>query len=435
MERVAAVAAVRNTEEVPVEKTGNRRVILGASLGNGLEIFDFTVYSFFATIIGKLYFPSESAYGSLLMAVAVFGVGFVMRPLGSMILGAYADRKGRKAAMLATIVLMGVGTALIAFSPTYAQIGVLAPALIVVGRLLQGFAAGGEVGAATTLLLESAGANQRGFFVSWQSISQGIAALLGASMGLLLTAVLSEQALHSWGWRVPFILGLLIVPVGVYIRRHIEETYVGEQSAAEEQPPVRAVLSNHTRDLVLGILMIMSGTVMVYIVLFYMPTYMMQTHHIAAPTAYLFSCLAAAVQVVSVYFTGRYVDRFRNTKKAMILSIVAGMFLTYPTFHILEIPGYLWLAVVFRMLLIVALGINMLTSTMLIIEALPRASRATGMSMIYAFGVTIFGGSAQVVVTWLLKITGNTLAPAWYVIGMLAISLVATCLFKERRDD
>jgi MFS family permease len=297
---------------------------------------------------------------------------------------------------------------------------------------LQGFAAGGEVGAATTLLLESAGANQRAFFVSWQSISQGIAALLGASLGLLLTSILSEEALYSWGWRVPFVLGLLIVPVGVYIRRHIEETYTVDPDAAPKETPVWAVLSGHTRDLVLGILMIMSGTVMVYIVLFYMPTYMMQTHHIAAPTAYLFSCLASIVQVIAVYFTGRYVDRFRNSKKAMIVSILMGMAMAYPTFRMLELPDYLWLAVVFRMLLIVALGINMLTSTMLIVEALPRAVRATGMSMIYSFGVTIFGGSAQVVVTWLLKTTGNPMAPAWYVIGMLAVSLAATCMFKER---
>ncbi|MCY1201397.1 Proline/betaine transporter [compost metagenome] len=431
VERTAATA-IDGFEATPARKAGNRRVILGASLGNGLEIFDFTVYSFFAGVIGRLYFPSESAYGSLLMAVAVFGVGFIMRPLGSMVLGAYADRKGRKAAMLATIMLMGAGTALIAFAPTHAQIGVLAPGLIVAGRLLQGFAAGGEVGAATTLLLESAGANQRAFFVSWQSISQGIAALLGASLGLLLTSILSEEALYSWGWRVPFVLGLLIVPVGVYIRRHIEETYTVDPDAAPKETPVWAVLSGHTRDLVQGILMIMSGTVMVYIVLFYMPTYMMQTHHIAAPTAYLFSCLASIVQVIAVYFTGRYVDRFRNSKKAMIVSILMGMAMAYPTFRMLELPDYLWLAVVFRMLLIVALGINMLTSTMLIVEALPRAVRATGMSMIYSFGVTIFGGSAQVVVTWLLKTTGNPMAPAWYVIGMLAVSLAATCMFKER---
>lgn len=413
----------------------NYKVILGASLGNGLEIFDFTVYSFFATVIGKLFFPSDSAYGSLMLAVAVFGVGFVMRPLGSMVLGAYADRKGRKAAMMATIMLMGVGTALIAFAPTHAQIGALAPVLIVLGRLLQGFAAGGEVGSATTLLLESAAPGRRGFFVSWQSISQGIAALLGASLGLLLNAVLSEEALYAWGWRVPFVMGLLIIPVGVYIRRHIEETYEGGAHRHGEANAVRLLLAGHTRDLVLGILMIMSGTVLVYVVLFYMPSYMMQTNRIAAPTAYLLSCLAAAVQVVAVYAAGRYVDRVRHYKKAMLFSIVMAMAMAYPTFWFLGTPEYLWLAVVCRVFLIVALGINMLTSTMLIVEALPRAVRATGTSMIYAFGVTIFGGSAQLVVTWLLKVSGSPMAPAWYLIAMLAASLAATCAFQERHCD
>jgi MFS family permease len=161
----------------------------------------------------------------------------------------------------------------------------------------------------------------------------------------------------------------------------------------------------------------------------------MQTHHIAAPTAYLFSILAAVAQILAVYFTGRYVDRFKNSKKAMILSILMGMAMVYPTFHLLTIPDLLWLAIVFRLLLVVALGINMLASTMLIVEALPRTVRATGTSMIYAIGVTLFGGSAQVVVTWLLKVTGNPMTPAWYVIGMLAISLTATCMFKERYVD
>ncbi|HFD3845322.1 MULTISPECIES: MFS transporter [Serratia] len=415
----------------------NYKVIVGASLGNGLEIFDFTVYSFFAAIIGKLYFPSDSAYGSLLMSVAVFGVGFIMRPLGSMVLGAYADRVGRKAAMLMTIVLMGIGTALIAFAPTYAQIGVLAPVLIVVGRLIQGFAAGGEVGSATTLLLESAGANQRGFFVSWQAISQGVSALLGASCGLALTYFLPEEALYAWGWRVPFIIGLLIIPVGVYIRKHLEETYSGEQPDRARVPlnPVWDLVSNHAKDLLLGVLVIMSGTVMVYVVLLYMPTYMMQTYRIAGPTAYLFSCIASVVQIVAVYYAGRYVDRIQNYKRPLLFSIFAALILIYPTFWFLSATQTLWLAIVFRILLIGALGINMLASTMLIVSALPRHVRATGTSMIYAFGVTLFGGSAQLIVTWLLETSGTPLAPAWYVTGMLTVSLIATLLFRERHTE
>lgn len=425
------------TVDIPKNKS-NKKVIFGASLGNGLEIFDFTVYSFFAAIIGKLYFPSDSAYGSLLMSVAVFGVGFVVRPLGSMILGSYADRCGRKAAMLRTILLMGLGTAFIAFTPTYEQIGIIAPIMIVLGRLLQGFAAGGEVGSATTLLLESAGANQKGFFVSWQSISQGISSLIGASIAMTLTYFLSEESLYSWGWRIPFFIGLLIIPVGLFIRKHIDETYASSKDAVSDiskRNPVLEVLTTHIKDFILGVLIIMSGTVMVYIVLLYMPTYMMQTAHISPTVSYLFSCVAGIVQIVAVYACARYIDKVKNYKKAMILSVVMGLLLVYPTFWFLMAPNLLWVAIIFRMLIIFALGINMLASTMLIIEALPRHVRATGTSMIYAFGVTLFGGSAQLIVTWLLKITDNPMSPAWYLIVMLAISLVATCVFKERHDQ
>ena len=429
--------AANQTAGLPEKKKSNTKVIFGASLGNGLEIFDFTVYSFFAAIIGKLYFPSDTAYGSLLMSVAVFGVGFVMRPLGSMVLGAYADRVGRKAAMLRTILLMGLGTCFIAFAPTYEQIGVMAPVLIVVGRLMQGFAAGGEVGSATTLLLESAGANQKGFFVSWQSISQGISSLVGASFGVTLTYFLSEEALYSWGWRIPFFVGLLIIPVGLYIRKHIDETYVGgnEQTEVAKRNPVWELMTTHLKDLILGILIIMSGTVLVYIVLLYMPTYMIQTAHISPTISYLFSCVAGVVQIVAVYGCARYIDKVKNYKRPMVFSVVLSIVLAYPTFWFLMNTEHLWVAVIFRMLIIFALGINMLASTMLIIEALPRHVRATGTSMTYAFGVTIFGGSAQLLVTWLLKVTGNPMAPAWYLVIMLSISLLATCLFKERHDQ
>ncbi|XYK58826.1 MFS transporter [Serratia sarumanii] len=279
--------------------------------------------------------------------------------------------------------------------------------------------------------------NQRGFFVSWQAISQGISALLGASLGLALTYFLPEQALYAWGWRVPFIIGLLIIPVGIYIRKHLEETYSGEAPAHARPPlnPVWDLVSNHAKDLLLGVLIIMSGTVMVYVVLLYMPTYMMQTYHIACPTAYLFSCIASVVQIIAVYCAGRYVDRVQNYKRPLLFSIFAALLLIYPTFWFLSATQTLWLAIVFRILLIGALGINMLASTMLIVSALPRHVRATGTSMIYAFGVTLFGGSAQLVVTWLLDVSGNPMAPAWYVTGMLTVSLIATLLFRERHKE
>ena len=204
---------------VAVTPVGSKtKLIVAAGVGNFLEMFDFTVYSFFAAIIGHVFFNSEDKLISLLISVSVFGVGFVMRPLGSIIIGAYADRHGRKAAMLLTIVLMAIGSALIGFAPPYSAIGIFAPLLIVLGRLCQGFSAGGEVGAATTLLMESAERNKRGFFVSWQFFGQGLSTLSGSLLAALLMGYLSNEAMENWGWRVPFIFSLLIIQIG---RAHV----------------------------------------------------------------------------------------------------------------------------------------------------------------------------------------------------------------------
>ncbi|EHP38146.1 major facilitator superfamily permease, partial [Cupriavidus basilensis OR16] len=205
----------------------SRRAIVAAAIGNGLEMYDFTVYSFFAATIGKLFFPSSSPLASLLLSFATFGAGFVMRPLGAVLIGNLADQRGRKAALTLTIVLMTAGTALIAFTPTHASIGVAATVLVVIGRLLQGLSAGGEIGAASALLLESASKRNRCFLVSWQAATQGGAALLGALTGAAVSALLSPDAMLEWGWRLPFMLGLLIAPVGMYIRRHLHETHEG----------------------------------------------------------------------------------------------------------------------------------------------------------------------------------------------------------------
>ncbi|ANF57082.1 MFS transporter [Halotalea alkalilenta] len=415
------------------------KLIIAASLGNGLEMFDFTVFSFFASIIGALYFPSETPYGSLLMAVGVFGVGFVMRPLGSMVLGAYADRAGRKAAMLLTITLMGLGTAMIALAPTHAQIGIFAPLLILAGRLLQGFSAGGEIGASTALLMESAGSHNRGFYVSWQVISQGTSSLLGAACGALLTSTLSQEALHAWGWRLPFLVGLAIIPVGLYIRRKVEETYSGHEAqrhgGAAARNPVSIFLREHLRQFVLGLAIIMAATLLTYIILFYMPTYMTRVSHLSPTTAYLMSVLTSLMLIISALVAGLALDRLRQHKRLAIGSLLVAIVLVYPTFVLLADPATLWLAMISRLILVAAMGFNMTAGLLLIIEALPRPVRATGMAMTYALGVALFGGTAQFVVTWLLEVTGNPMSPAWYLIVMLLISLAAFATFRERHFD
>ena len=198
--------------------------IAATVIGNALEWYDFIVFGFFTVIISRLFFPADSQYASLLLTTATFGVGFFMRPVGGVLLGIYADRRGRKAALLLVIALMTVAIAMIGFAPTYAAIGVAAPLLIVLARLLQGFSAGGEFASATSFLVESAPAHRRGFYGSWQMVGQGLSVLIASLLGAFLTRTLAPETLESWGWRVPFLFGLIIGPVGLYIRRHLAET-------------------------------------------------------------------------------------------------------------------------------------------------------------------------------------------------------------------
>jgi len=409
------------------------KLIAAASLGNGLEMFDFTVFSFFAAIIGQLYFPSDTPYGSLLMAVGVFGVGFVMRPLGSMVLGAYADRHGRKQAMLLTITLMGLGSALIAFTPTHAQIGLAAPLILLVGRLLQGFSAGGEIGAATTLLLESASPGRRGFHVSWQVISQGGSALLGAALGALLTRSLSETELHAWGWRIPFLVGLLIIPVGLYIRRQVDETWSG--AGTVEGGPVRAFLREHPRRFGLGLLIVMSATLLTYLMQFYMPTYMTRIVGLPATSAYLAGVASSAVQMAAALAAGLLLDRFGRYKPVALVSLAVALLGIYPAFVWLNDPTTQGLAFAARFVVITAMSVNMTAGLLLILAGLPRPVRATGLAMTYALAVTLFGGTAQFIATWLIEATGSPLAPAWYLIVMLLIGWLALLSYPERHLD
>lgn len=411
------------------------KLIIAATLGNTLEIFDFTVFSFFASIIGKLYFPSNTPYGSLMMAMGVFGAGFIMRPLGSIVMGAYADRAGRKAAMLLTIILMGIGTATIALAPTYQHIGIWGSLLIIIGRLLQGFSTGGEIGASTALLIESAGPHDRGFYVSWQMISQGFSVFFGSFCGTLLTLYLSEDALYSWGWRVPFLVGLAIIPVGLYIRGKIDETFSSRYLDKEDNThhrPVHTFIRHHLSQFLSGIAILISTTLLTYIILFYMPTYMTQIAHLPPTVSYLMSVFTSLMLIVSSLLSGLILDRLRTHKQLAVGSLLIAIALTYPTFVWLSNPNTIWLAFIFRLILVGALGLSGTANILLIIESLPRPVRATGLAMTYAISIAVFGGTAQFIVTWLLEITQNPMSPAWYLIAMLVISVLAFIPFREQ---
>lgn len=407
-------------------------VIAAVTLGNALEMFDFTIFSFFAVMIGKQFFPATTPLASLLMTMATFGAGFVMRPLGGLVMGTYADRFGRKPAMMLCTSLMAVGTGMIGVTPSYDSIGVLAPLLIVTGRLLQGFSMGGEVGASTALLAEATLRSSRGFMISWQMASQGAAALVGALTGYLLSTFLSQQELDSWGWRLPFLFGLLLGPLGYAIRSMLHETPPIESRKGHA---VRLVFSRFYHPLITGVLLMTGGTASMFIVVFYMPTYLVVGLHMPTSVSFLGACLAGAILLVGSPFAGLLSDRLARRKPFVIFSRLLGASLIYPAFWLLNHTAQPALALVAIGALAGCLTLGSGASFLLLVESFPQAVRATGFSLVYSIGVSIFGGFAPFVVTWLIEVSGDPMSPAHYMIVCSIVSLIALIPMKEHSTE
>jgi len=416
----------------PSSPARRRQTIVATTIGNGLEFFDFTVYGFLALVIGKLFFPTFSSYGQLLLTVASFGVGFIMRPLGGIVIGAYADRAGRKKAMTLTIFLMALGCELIAFTPTYASIGVAAPIVIVLARLIQGFSAGGEVGASTTLLVEHATPANRGYMASWQFASQGLGVLMGAVVVGVLTVSLSAEAMQSWGWRVPFVLGMLIAPVGMYIRRHLEESLhiSPEDAKAPRESSLKIVCTQHGKTVLAAILALVGGTTAAYVVTFYMPTYAVRELGLTPSVALFGAALTGLLSFALAPFVGKWSD-IVGRKTLILWSRIVMAILIY--------PGFLWLnasptpVVLFTVLGVLSIGLVVQTvpGITMLPEMFPKRVRASGMSLVYSVGVALFGGFAPFVSTWLVNATGSKLAPAWYLVAMTLVSLLGLLWLRD----
>ncbi|MGJ7517335.1 MFS transporter [Pseudomonas baetica] len=406
------------------------RAIAAITIGSGLEFYDFSVYSFFATLIGRQFFPVESTLGQLLLSLATFGVGFGMRPIGGLVLGAYADRVGRKPAMMLTLWLMALGSLLFAIAPTYAQIGIAAPVIIVLARLIQGFAIGGEVGASTAMLMEYADDKSRGFYGSWQLFSQGLSFLLGALVALALSSNLSPEALESWGWRLPFVLGILVIPVGVYIRRHLKETAAETPQGHESQSGIRLIFTRHRRTILTGVLLVIGSTASSYIVLDYMTNYTVTVLHLPMKMGTTAACLGALVQISLSIWAGRLSDRM-GRRRTIVLGAMPMLLLIYPAFMLMN--QYPTLTTLLTVSLVTALLLVLITvpTLVLVTELFPRAIRATGLSIVYCLGVSVFGGFAQFFATGLIGLTGNNNAPALYVMVCLGLTLVGLGMARE----
>ena len=409
-------------------KPSSWRIIAAASIGNALEWFDLVVYGFFAVTIAKLFFPSENESVSLLLTLGTFGVSFFMRPLGALVLGVYADRVGRRATLTLAIMLMMLGTLIIAIMPTYETIGIWAPIGIVVARMIQGFSAGGEFGSATAFLAEHT-PNRRGFFSSWQVASQGVTTLLAAGFGAGLNAWLSAEQMADWGWRIPFFFGLLIGPVAYYIRTQIDETpefLATERSAA----PLRETFTEHRLRLVLAIGTVVLGTVATYLVLF-MPTYAVKHLGIPATAAFAATLVTGVVQLIVSPFVGHWSDRHGRTG-VMMMSAVLFLVCIYPLFMLLAGSPNLGTMIVVQIVIGILLSGYFGALPALLTDLFPTQTRTTGMSLAYNIAVTVFGGFAPFIIVLLIATTCNKFAPSFYLMFAASISLSALVAVRRR---
>jgi MFS transporter, MHS family, proline/betaine transporter len=416
-------------------RRGLAEIVFATSLVSGLELFDFTVFGFFAAMIGDQFFPSTDPMTSLLLAVGTFGVGFFMRPLGAVLIGAYADRGGRRAAFNATIWLTSLGTATIALCPPFATIGVAAPVILVAGRLLQGFAAGGDIGVATTLTMELTPASRRGYMVGWQLSGQGGAALLGASLGMLLTHTMPPAALAAWGWRVPFVVGLLIVPAGMYFRRRLHTPAVVHRAGDRAQGTLAELCREHGGTTALATLMMLWRTVPVYAIVFFMPSYMTRVVHLPAIVGFSSTVLSTLLLVVVPPLSGRLADKLPLRKPLVLMTSGLTGLLVYPTFLLITQTHAVWPVLVAVCLISALVALGTTANTLLVLEALPVRVRASGLAISYALGVALFGGTAQPVVSALVKWTGDPMSAVWYIAPSCLASFCAAALFKERREE
>nr|WP_256675677.1 MFS transporter [Pseudomonas sp. R5(2019)] len=410
------------------QASSSRKALVACSLGNALEMYDFTIYSFFAVLIGRHFFPSDSALASLLMSLATFGVGFLMRPVGAMVIGRFADRRGRKAALSLTIGLMTLGTALIAFAPTYQQIGIFATVMLVTGRLIQGLSAGGEIGTASVFLMESSTRAKRCQSVSWQGASQGYAALVGAGFGFSLSQILDPASLDSWGWRIPFIFGLLIGPVGLYIRTRLPETH--EAPAQEGKQTIDKALF---KRIALGIGLMASATIGMYLFVFYMPTYLITVLHYPQSSAMAIACISAGCLAIICPLAGKFADKYQLRKRLLVWTVATPVALTLPVFYLLGQVEHLGLAMMLVAILVLPGCIGAGAFFAMIMEGFPKAQRAFGTSVSYSFGVTLFGGFSPLIATWLTSALDTPLAPAYYLLAGGALSLVCLKYFPENK--
>jgi MFS family permease len=422
----------RNTSRGETKSAGMAsRTVLAATLGEALEFYDFTAYGIFAVYVSRAFFPTQEEMLSLLLTIGTFGIGFITRPLGALVLGAYADRVGRKKVLTWTIWLMALGTGAIAVLPTYDQIGIAAPILLILARLIQGFSAGGEVGSASLLIFESAPAEHRSFAMSWQLVSRSIALIASGAVGYALTSALSQDEIQQWGWRLTFAVGLLIVPVGSYIRNRVDETLVVRNANRSMGAIMRQLATPQQFPIVLLAVLFIGGIAVNQYLFLYMTTYALAILKLPTKFAMLAPILGGLTGAAAGIYGGWAGDRY-GLNAVNVIPRVLMMIAAFPAFYLIGATGSggVFLAVV------AFLSILHMASTALlnlvVAEAFPADIRAIGVSTTYALALAIFGGTAQFIITGIIAVTGDPRAVAWAFVGASLLSLVTYILIRRR---
>lgn len=405
--------------------------------GNFLEMYDFAVYGFYASIIAKVFFPAENEFISILQSFIAFGVGFLMRPIGSLVLGAYMDKHGRKQGLMVTLTIMAIGTVTIAVCPGYESIGIFAPMIVVVGRLLQGFSAGAEVGGASVYLSEIAPKNLRGFYVAWQSGSQQIATIFAGGIGIGLHYFIGDALVEAWGWRIPFIIGCLVIPFIIYIRRTLDETpEFKDKLSKHAHKTLGAVVKNMLENypiIILGIMFVMMTTVTFYFITAYTPTYAKNVLGFTRLDGFIVTAIVGISNLFWLPVSGFVSDKI-GRKPVLLTMTFLGMISAYPMLSLLADPTTLsftkfilvelWFSFIFG-----AYNGAMIVS---LTEVIPKQVKALGFSFSYSIAVAIFGGFTPTVATLLKEYTGQVQSPAyWLTFAAVCSFISATILFRK----
>ncbi|MBY4888717.1 MFS transporter [Pantoea sp. DY-15] len=421
-----------HSSDLPMTTRSRCSAILRVTSGNFLEQFDFFLFGFYATYIAHTFFPASSEFASLMMTFAVFGAGFLMRPVGAIVLGAYIDKVGRRKGLIVTLSIMAAGTFLIVLIPSYQTIGLWAPFLVLCGRLLQGFSAGAELGGVSVYLAEIATPGRKGFYTSWQSGSQQVAIMVAAAMGFALNAAMEESTLREWGWRLPFLFGCLIVPFIFVLRRKLEETeaFTARRNHLAMRDVFKTLLANW-QVVIAGMLMVAMTTTAFYLITVYAPTFGKKVLMLSASDSLLVTLLVAISNFFWLPVGGALSDRY-GRKPVLVTMAVLALITAYPALSLLaEAPS-------FSMMLTVLLWLSFLyglyNGAMIpaLTEIMPVEVRVAGFSLAYSLATAIFGGFTPVISTALIEYTGDKASPGYWMSFAAVCALLATFYLYRR---